>query len=666
MTAREKHLHPKIALAKKSVSWFVVVLGCALGFYGLLIAGQRYVSSRDLQWWLEELIPAVGLGFRGIVLLAASFTAIRHRRRAGIVLLFAAPIAATCLAFPSNFYFTGEHGEIFWPRLLTVLTLELLFYFPCLGLLIAIRNRFWGLSVFFILSVLLGKGYASSPWTEFLFPALPKYTILCVGLGLFWLLTERFGWPPLRAARPISLKARIGKMAVCLMFVASLDIAATLILAGYQSYFRSRECGGRALFAESLGPGHAVFTVRLVRVGHVRKISGRWVGEWAIGFVQEKFWGVPWTARRFVLLANSIFWEGETYFLDGHPADGMLTRFLPIIETESCTRTRPLPNAALELRAAREGRPAKGAKILGSVTLFERYSSFLTPPKPPVAYAGAKVRLIGSSGTRTATTDAQGIYEFIGLPAEDYTVTLDLPETQTLGSEASKIDKEWLAQKKFSEQSFVVAWKGSVEGSTTDSASVPARVDVKLQRVGDPELGFGQPVGPWKEASWKIGEVAPGRYFLRINPSGPSANSPYAASHFTRPGSSEPNVFEIAAGQHLENVKVVVSRLPELTRHIRVVWRDGKPVQTAVIHVAYENTQEYEELGSAIEVERTDDQGNADIKVFGNSKVRIFAEQYEHFQPGPLRYSQLIERNADKLPETLNLVLSSGDPPEPY
>ena len=143
-------MHSKSALARKTIGWGVVALGCVIGFYGLLMAGQDYIPSSDSQFWLESLLPVVGLGFRGIVLLAASFMALRHRRRAGILLLIAAPIAATLLAFPTNFYFTGEHGEIFWPRLLTVLTLELLFYLPCVGLLIALRNQIWGLSVFLI------------------------------------------------------------------------------------------------------------------------------------------------------------------------------------------------------------------------------------------------------------------------------------------------------------------------------------------------------------------------------------------------------------------------------------------------------------------------------------------------------------------------------------
>jgi len=457
------------------VSWSVVALGCVIGFYGLLIAGQHYVPSSDSQYWLERLIPAVGLGFRGIVLLAASFTARRHRRRAGIMLLFTMPIAAACLAFPTNFLFTGEHGEILWPSLLAVLGLELLFYFPCVGFLVAIRNQIWGFSLFLILLVPVCLIFAWSPWRQELFPALPKYTALCLGLGLFWLLTEKFDWPPLKAAGSISLRRRIAVAAIAITFVVVLNVAGTLVLAAMQSSLNGPDCTGHPLFAEPLYPGQAVFTARMIRVGHEKNVSGKWVGEWGIGVVQERFWGVPWFASHIVLLTNHVFRERESYFVDGRRSYGFFGRFLPIFEAGPCARSRPLVDATLELRAAREGRPTNGATILGRVILFEGNSDWMHA-KPSVVYAGAKVRLTASSGTRTATTDRQGVYEFSGLPSEDYSVTLDLPETQTVYAQPSRIGKERLVQRNVNEQSFVVSWNGSVEGSANDSAGAPAPI----------------------------------------------------------------------------------------------------------------------------------------------------------------------------------------------
>ena len=52
--------------------------------------------------------------------------------------------------------------------------------------------------------------------------------------------------------------------------------------------------------------------------------------------------------------------------------------------------------------------------------------------------------------------------------------------------------------------------------------------------------------------------------------------------------------------------------------------------------------------------------GDADIQVFGSSRVKIFAEEFEDYQArGPLHYSVPIELEADKLPDNMNLVLTS-------
>ena len=99
-----------------------------------------------------------------------------------------------------------------------------------------------------------------------------------------------------------------------------------------------------ALRSSLWSPTQAVFTARVVfacpldrrseRRGtavFARPGRDREVGDWAIGIVQERFWGMPrWT--RLVLLTNYVYWEGETYFVDGRRDEGLLTQFLPIVE----------------------------------------------------------------------------------------------------------------------------------------------------------------------------------------------------------------------------------------------------------------------------------------------------------------------------------------------
>src|SRR5207253_9533879 len=82
---------------------------------------------------------------------------------------------------------------------------------------------------------------------------------------------------------------------------------------------------------------HVVFTARVIFVGRsfyaLTHDSGMnlpgfhdpRVGDWAIGVVQERFWGLPSWVPHLVLLTNFIYWTGETYFIDGSHEIGLLT-----------------------------------------------------------------------------------------------------------------------------------------------------------------------------------------------------------------------------------------------------------------------------------------------------------------------------------------------------
>jgi hypothetical protein len=111
-------------------------------------------------------------------------------------------------------------------------------------------------------------------------------------------------------------------------------------------------------------PYHAVFTARVILVGRsigalmrdkgsFRDLQSRdlSVGDWGIGVVQEKFWGLPsWS--RLVLLTNFIYRKHMTYFVDGSRGRGLLSRMLPIVEGRiGCSRTKPAQDAVVELRA---------------------------------------------------------------------------------------------------------------------------------------------------------------------------------------------------------------------------------------------------------------------------------------------------------------------------
>ena len=147
---------------------------------------------------------------------------------------------------------------------------------------------------------------------------------------------------------------------------AMLCLAATFALAIWQSSTFGPDCSGRRISTQPLFPGHSVFTAHLIRVGHSTRASGRWLGDWAIGRVQDRFWGLSsWT--HVVLLTNGTFWEGEKYFIDGSPSQGLLARFLPIVEAGPCARTKPIVDATLELHLLRERTSAKSRRLVGYV-----------------------------------------------------------------------------------------------------------------------------------------------------------------------------------------------------------------------------------------------------------------------------------------------------------
>ena len=138
--------------------------------------------------------------------------------------------------------------------------------------------------------------------------------------------------------RPKPLARRLAKFSLGCFLVAIVDVAAQLVITARESSLFRPDCAGRPLFARPLRPSHAVFTARLVRVSHDARVSGKWQGKWAIGLIHERFWGFLWWSP-LVLLTNNIYQEGETYFVDGHRADGFLTHLLPIVEAWPCGGT---------------------------------------------------------------------------------------------------------------------------------------------------------------------------------------------------------------------------------------------------------------------------------------------------------------------------------------
>ncbi|HZI56577.1 MAG TPA: carboxypeptidase-like regulatory domain-containing protein [Verrucomicrobiae bacterium] len=467
----------KSVFARKAASWLMTALGVLIGLLAFSVSGQQWIPDRATHpFWYKSFIQIAGGWLLGFTFIAGSLVALRNRRRGGLVFLICAPLVAFCAGYPDAGYLAWDksgNGIFYSPFLWIAIGLTLLFFAPFAVPIFAIRNKKRAICLFLISAALVSPIFVRSQWTASLLPRLAGWAAPLVAFGLFWLGTNKWGWPPLAALRSTSRRRRLWTVFATCAVVVILDITATLAMTAWQSSLWTPDCSGRALFSKPVFPGHAVFTAHLIYAGHqTTDHLGRQAGDWAIGVVQDRFWGLPRWNSHVVLLTHAIFWEGETYFIDGSRPEGLLTRFLPIVEAGPCARSRPIVDAAVDLRVLHEPLPASGARIIGYVRKPESRIPGLTSPTPHTPLVGAKITATSSSGKTVAVTDQEGIYEIDNLPTDDYMLTVDLPEPQT--APVRKLHKEDFAHGKLIEQDFQVSWDGSIEGTIRDTAGNPA------------------------------------------------------------------------------------------------------------------------------------------------------------------------------------------------
>jgi hypothetical protein len=654
-------------IAKAALSWMVLTLGVIIGFLTAVLVGQAQMpggsSSPDS---LMQHFGFAGVCMLGPIFLVSSLVALHDRRRAGILFLAFAPIVAFCLAYSgSTFQLTGDDGNTYFylPWFSRVVAFSFLFFLPFFALLTAIWNRKRAIVLFLISVAISSLAFGFSRWSWPLLQGLAASTVLFLVFGGFWLGTYKLRWAPVIAPKERSSVRRLIRIAAAFVLFVCLDITATFAFTVWRSTSNGFGCNKKPLFAEPLSPQHSVFTARLVRTGHSRRDSASWVGKWAFGRIEERYWGLPWSAPHYVLVTNNLFAEGEVYFIDGQRAQGLLTRFLPIVDAgfPGCNRTAPMSDAALELRVLREPVPVSGPRVVGYAHEPESTKGRpLSEPDPPVA--GAKIIVSGSAGTTTiVTTDKDGIYEVDGLPPDDYTIKLALPDTQV--TKDTKIEKAMMIQGGFLEKDFEVFWNGSIQGRVTDSKRGPAHAWVLLNHSD------GRDLGPYvrsfldtdSNGFFRIEKIPPGSYKLTVNAYGPSADSPFAPAYYPSAArSGDAGVLNIAGGQHIENIDFVLNPLSERKLRTLVAWPEGKPADEAWVYVAYENTLAYESLPDAPGFQKTDHGGAVDLQLFGDSRIRVFAECVITEGAISSRYSAPVELDTRKLPAELNLVVSTS------
>lgn len=320
--------------------------------------------------WPLRWIAYLGGALLGPVFITGSLVGLQNRKRAGLVSLIAMPFVAFCLAYPATGYLVWHSDGSGWfesPEPLVAIGLTIVFFLPIFAGLLALRRAKRSAYVLATSVVLAGIVFGLSHWTKAFLPPFGASSAIFLPFGMFWRATGKRNWPLLFRSRPLTLSHRAGVAVLICIVVLCVDVATTFFLSALGSSLFSGDCRGKSIFVRPESPYHAVFTARVIFAG--RSIEARMqagsifrdprfpesrdsnVGDWGIGVVQEKFWGLPsWS--RFVLLTNNIYRKDTVYFLDGARGRGLLTRMLPIVDGRTgCSRTRPIAYATDELQA---------------------------------------------------------------------------------------------------------------------------------------------------------------------------------------------------------------------------------------------------------------------------------------------------------------------------
>ena len=344
---------------KDATSFAVFVIGVVSGMFWMVVVADMPVFPGYFE---TERSPVAGLAVIGFVVLLGSIIALWNRRRAGVLLLLAAPVPGVCFAW--------------WQR--------------------------------------HGRYHEGLFLTETLLPFALSLLPLAIP-GIFWLLTARAGWADTLNSnfvrkRHVQLFAGVG------LFASFVLVA--LVWSLYSPKYRWTECY-KGLPPPSVPrfSGQAVFTARSVFVGG----RGKWVvpdrgswGSWSLMRVQRKFWGLPRWIPGFVIVRGYFRVEKMDYLVDGQRSQGLLTHFLPFIDWYPCCYTEPAAYAIADLRVLREGPPKSGVRIIG--TVYRDVSGGGGPAR------NVEVVITGPKGTISTTTDEQGVYDVSGLPEGHYSV----------------------------------------------------------------------------------------------------------------------------------------------------------------------------------------------------------------------------------------------------
>jgi hypothetical protein len=482
---------------------------------------------------------------------------------------------------------------------------------------------------------------------------------------------------------------------VAVTLLAILAVGTSFVWAAmHSSLAGATDCFESPFSLSPLSPDHTVFRARLIRVAQTVRVDGVWGGAWAIGVVDESFWGLPPWAPHFVLIINDTFWENTTVLVSGGREKGILTRFLPIVSTRGCGYfSYRMLDAQIYLRLLRKPPASALNRITGYV--LSRKSIDSTPqrsqqnttliPHDWVPWAkevyeerfrgnsdkytplpGAVVKVTGSSGSWDFVTDRDGIYLTSDLPAGGYTVQILNPPPNQV-NHFERVGRYGVSAKGFWTLNLITEWAGTISGNVRDVGGTNANAVMRLRNVdGTPISRDLQHSIQTNNGAFQFGGLPTGgRYLLQLNPYGPSEYSPYPPVYYPAAARrEEAKVLEITGTeQHLKNLNFTVKPLVKRTVRVRVIWPNGQPIDDAIFCKAYEVDGDWRydiyQCG-----EETDTNGIGRINLFGEAPVRLYAYRFiDEHRTGAPRYTRAVQLEPAKLPQTLDLAVTTPDPP---
>jgi hypothetical protein len=198
------------------------------------------------------------------------------------------------------------------------------------------------------------------------------------------------------------------------MFI-SLSLVALLLSLNFPWQPLVGDCSGGPLLRQGT-PVRFDFTASVLFVGPA---TNHGQSLWSVVQVDHVYPPKAWTMPTLVILRGGFRIEdtARRYFVEGQRSYAPFGRFLPIIEPCACGHTKPLEDAALELRVLQEGPPKSGIRLIGQVFKGDRWPSVSRTVAP-----GIEVLIDGPGGKIELVTDPQGVYDAMETLPGSYTI----------------------------------------------------------------------------------------------------------------------------------------------------------------------------------------------------------------------------------------------------